>query len=296
MFIEKSSIDEKYLHLCIYMILSVVLVIVMYPLYFILIASISDANRVNLGEVILAVKGLNWDGYKLILKNNDIWTGYRNTIFYTVVGTCLNLALTLPAAYALSRKDLAGRNLFSLILAFTMFFSGGLIPLYFVVKSLGLLNTAWALILPNAVSVWNVIIARTFFQSTIPDELSEAAAIDGCSDFKFFVWIALPLSKAVVAVLTLFYAVAHWNAFFHALLFINSKSLYPLQLVLRDILVTAQFMQDMISDSSQAGKSLQVAESMKYGVIVVASLPILVLYPFLQKYFMQGVMIGAIKG
>jgi putative aldouronate transport system permease protein len=296
MFMEKSSIDEKYLHICIYMILSVVLVIVMYPLYFILIASISDANRVNLGEVILTVKGLNWDGYKLILKNNDIWTGYRNTIFYTVVGTCLNLALTLPAAYALSRKDLAGRNLFSLILAFTMFFSGGLIPLYFVVKSLGLLNTAWALILPNAVSVWNVIIARTFFQSTIPDELSEAAAIDGCSDFKFFVWIALPLSKAVVAVLTLFYAVAHWNAFFHALLFINSKSLYPLQLVLRDILVTAQFMQDMISDSSQAGKSLQVAESMKYGVIVVASLPILVLYPFLQKYFMQGVMIGAIKG
>ena len=292
----RKSKDELVLYGLTYLTLIFVMIVVLYPLYFIIIASVSDADMVNLGKVIIWVEGFNLDGYMTILKNNEIWTGYRNTIFYTVAGTMINLILTLPAAFALSRKDLAGRNSITLLITFTMFFSGGLIPLYFVVRELTILNTAWALLLPNAVSVWNLIIARTFFQSTLPDELSEAASIDGCSNFKFFISIALPLSKAIVAVLALFYAVYHWNAYFHALIFIREENLFPLQLVLRDILITAQFMQEMIEDSAQAGNALKLAESMKYGVVVVATLPILVLYPFLQRYFMQGVMIGAIKG
>jgi len=292
----RKSKDELLLYGLTYVVLILVMIVVLYPLYFILIASVSDANKVNLGKVIFWVKDFNLDGYLTILKNDAIWSGYRNTIFYTVVGTLINLLITLPAAFALSRKDLTGRNTITLLITFTMFFSGGLIPLYFVVRELSILDTVWALLLPNAVSVWNLIIARTFFQSTLPDELSEAAAIDGCSNFRFFISIALPLSKAIIAVLTLFYAVYHWNAYFHALIFIRNDDLFPLQLVLRDILITAQFMQEMIEDSARAGNALQLAESMKYGVVVVATLPILVLYPFLQRYFMQGVMIGAIKG
>lgn len=293
---EIKSLEDKMLDIVIYILLTAALVIVIYPLYFVVIASFSDPASVNLGEIRFLPRGVTMAGYKKILEHKEIWIGYRNTIFYTFTGTILNLVLTLTAAYSLSRKDLAGRNIFMGFLAFTMFFGGGLIPFYFLIKNLGMLNSIWVMILPGAVSVYNVIIARTFFQTNIPDEMLEAAQIDGCSDVRFFASIVLPLSKAIVAVLTLYYAVGHWNAFFNALIFITNRSLYPLQLVLRDILIGSQLMQDIMQDTETVNNTLQLSESMKYGAIIVGSIPVLMLYPFLQKYFMKGVMIGAIKG
>ncbi len=278
-------------------ILSIVLLIVLYPLYFILIASISDPNFVNLGRVVLWPRGITLDGYRRIFTDSQLWASYRNTILYTSTGTAINLALTTTAGYALSRKDLVGRNLVMGLLVFTMLFSGGLIPRYLLVRNLGLLNSIWAIILPHAVIVWNLIITRTFFQSTIPKELFEAALMDGCSNANFFAKVVLPLSPAILAVLVLFYGVFHWNAFFDALIFISNRDLHPLQLILRDILISASQLQGMeMGFDASADEQMMIAETIKYGVIIVASVPILVLYPFLQKYFVKGVMIGAIKG
>jgi putative aldouronate transport system permease protein len=275
--------------------LILVLVVVAYPLYFIVIASVSNPSAVSLGEVLLLPKGITFEGYSRIFAHHDLWSGYRNTLVYTVVGTFINVAMTLTAAYALSRKDLIGRNVFMGYIAFTMFFSGGLIPTYLLIKSLGLYNSFWVMVLPGAVSVWNLIIARTFFQSTIPDELWEAGVIDGCTNVRFFVSIVLPLSKAISAVLILFYAVGHWNEFFNGLIYLKDRARYPLQLIIRDILIQAQMNQDMVQDENAEALAL-ASNMMKYGVIIVASIPVLILYPFIQKYFVKGVMIGAIKG
>lgn len=294
----KDTREDIIFNILNYILLTLGLIAVVYPLYLIIISSFSDPIQVGLGRVWLYPKGITFEGYKRILEHADLWTGYKNTIFYTVVGTCVNLVLTLTGAYALSRRDMPGRNIFMAFIVFTMFFTGGLIPNYLLIKNLNLIDKFMVMILPKAVIVWNLIIARTFFQTSLPKEIHEAAVVDGCSDFRFFLKIVLPLSKAIIAVLTIYYAVMHWNTYFDALIYLKSRSKYPLQIVLREILVLNQFSDSMMEmiNSEASNEYIMIAESMKYGVIIVASVPVLTLYPFLQKHFMKGVMIGAIKG
>ena len=294
----KPTMQDRVLQIVLYVVLSIALIVVIYPLFFVIIASISDPVRVNTGAVWIVPLGLTLDGYGEIFTDDQILRGYWNSVLYTVFGTLLNLVLTISAAYALSRRDMVGRNLIMGVLVFTMFFTGGLIPLFLLVRSLGLYDTFFIMILvmPNAVSVFNIVIARTFFQSNIPQELLEAASMDGCSDFRFLASVVIPISGAIIAVLMVFYAVSHWNAFFGALVFLKSENRYPLQLILRGILLSHQLADDMWVDDSDALKHQMLAESIKYGVIVVASIPVLVLYPFVQKHYVRGVMLGSIKG
>ncbi len=280
----------------VFVIMLFVLFICLYPLYFMLIASISDPNYVLTGQVILYPKGITFLGYEKILGEEDIWMGYRNTIIYTFLGTTLNVVLTLSAGYALSRKDLPGRRGILIFIVFTMFFNGGMIPTYMVVDQLQLVDTIWAMILPTAVQVWNLMIARSFFESTIPTELLDAAMIDGCRTLRFFTQIVLPVSKAIIAVMVLFYAISHWNTFFNALIYLESEDKYPLQIILRNILIQNQPVAGMMDDMASLIERQKAAELIKYGVIVVASVPVLVLYPFVQKYFVTGIMVGSIKG
>ena len=278
-----------------YVVLTICFLIVAYPLYFVVIASISDPVDVNAGRVILYPVKTTMDGYRRILEYKSFFTGYRNTLVYTGVGTLVNMLLTVLAAYALSRKDLVGRNFFMMMIAFTMIFSAGLIPTYLHIRDLGLIDTMWALILPGAVSTWNLIVARTFFQQSIPDDLLEAAQLDGATNAQFFAQIVLPLSKSILAVLVLFYAVGHWNTYSNALYYIISDDKRPLQLVLRSILFE-NTMGDMVEDASNLAAQQRLGDLIKYGIIIASSLPLMILYPFLQRYFIQGVMIGAVKG
>jgi len=276
--------------------LGIISIIVLYPLVFVLSASISDPAAVLGGDMWLLPKGITFEGYAKVFDNSDLLNSYGNTIFYTTLGTAINLVMTVMAAYPLSKRDFRGRNLLMGVMVFTMFFSGGLVPTYLLVKQLGMTNTFWALVIPNAVSVYNIIIMRTFFQSSIPGEIQEAAAIDGCSELRILRSVVLPLSMPILAVMVLFYSVGHWNAYFNALIYLTDRADYPLQLILREILIQGQ-MEEMVNvgDSSHA-KTLLDQEAIKYAVVVVANLPILMLYPFLQKYFVKGVMIGALKG
>jgi len=234
----------------------------------------------------------------MIFQNENIWIGYRNTVIYVIVGTIINLFVTITAAYPLSRKDFYVRNFLMRLYTFTMFFSGGMIPTYLLVKQLGMLDTIWAMVIPNAASVWNVIITRTYFQNNIPEELREASAIDGCSNIRFLIKIALPLSAPIVAVMTLFYGVGHWNAFFNGLIYLSDRAKFPLQLFLREILILSQMEQNMLEyvDPNEVSERMRIAETIKYGVIVVSSLPVLLAYPFVQRHFVKGIMIGSIKG
>ncbi len=277
-------------------IMIIVMLMCVYPLYFVLIASFSDPNYVLTGQVILFPKGITLSGYEKILGEEDIWIGYKNTIIYTVLGTTINVILTTTAGYALSRKDLPGRRWILIFIVFTMFFNGGMIPTYMVVKDLHLIDTVWAMVLPTAVQVWNLMIARSFFETTIPSELLDAAMIDGCRTLRFFTQIVLPVSKAIIAVLVLFYAISHWNTFFNALIYLESEERFPLQIILRNILIQNQPNQSMMDDVATLVERQKAAELIKYGVIVVASVPVLVLYPFVQKYFVTGIMVGSIKG
>ncbi|MDR9856284.1 carbohydrate ABC transporter permease [Paenibacillus sp. VCA1] len=275
--------------------------IVFYPLVYMISASISDPKFVGSGKMWLWPKGFTLEGYKRVFENSNIWTGYANTILYTAVGTAINLVVTLPAAYALSRRDFVGRNFFMGMFMVTMFFGGGLVPTYLLVKQLGMINTMWAIVIPSAASIWNIIVSRTFFQSSIPKELQEAAQIDGCTNMRLFVKIILPLSMPIIAVMALFYGVGNWNSYFSALIYLNDSAKYPLQLVLRQILV----LQEMAAqgggaiDASTAAamnSKAEIAALVKYAVIIVATVPVIVIYPFLQRYFVQGVMIGSVKG
>ncbi|SDN43886.1 carbohydrate ABC transporter membrane protein 2, CUT1 family [Actinomyces ruminicola] len=270
----------------------------LYPIYFVLIASISDSNAVATGEVIMLPKRLSLFGYEQILGDGRIWTGYRNTIVYTAVGTALNLAVTLPAAFALSRREFRPRRPLMLFFAFTMFFSGGLIPTYLLYKDLGLLDNWLVFILPSAVNVYNLIIARSFFENSLPEELYEAATLDGADYFRFFATMALPLSKAIISVIGLYYLVQHWNDFFTGLIFVRDYAKQPLQIVLRDILLSNQAFSGGAGGGGGSGGAYaqRYADQIKYGVIVVSTLPVIVVYPFLQKYFEKGVLIGAVKG
>ena len=294
--VKQKFTDDKIFDVVIYIIAFIIIAIVSYPLIFVVSASFSDPNKIINGEVWLYPKGVTLDAYANVFKDERIWNAYKNTVVYTVVGTCINIVLTTLLAYPLSRKDLPERNFLMLIIVFTMFFSGGIIPTYLVVQNLGMLDSIWAMVIPSAIATYNVIVMRTFFQSSIPWELQEAALIDGCSNFKLFLRIILPLSKPIIAVMVLFYAVGHWNSFFNALIYLNRDELYPLQIILREILIQNQSAIDIGLTDFEMVKQIMLAESMKYAVIVIASLPVIVMYPFVQKYFVKGVMVGSIKG
>ncbi|MNW38207.1 L-arabinose transport system permease protein AraQ [compost metagenome] len=294
--LKRKSKGDLWFDIVNYVMLTIVMLLVLFPLYFVLIASLSDPNLIYSGEVWFFPKGFTLDGYGRIFSDSSIWIGYANSILYAGLGTLIGVAVTVCAAYPLARKGLAGKSAIMWFLLISMFFSGGLIPTYLLIKDLHMLNTIWALVIPGAGGVFNVIIVRTFFQSTIPDEMWEAASIDGCSNTRFFWSIVLPLSKSVIAVMVLYHVVGFWNGFFDALIYLNDENKYPLQLVLRNILVQNQANSGMMIDVESYAAKMRVTELIKYGVIMVSSLPLLILYPFLQKYFVKGVMIGSIKG
>jgi len=288
-----ETFGEKLFEAVIIAILAIVCLLAAYPVILVASSSFSDPNAVITNKVLLWPVNPTQKAYNMVFGHPEIWRCYGNTIMYTLLGTAINVFLTAAGAYPLSRSDFCGRNFFMAIFIFTMFFSGGMIPSYLLVKNLGLLNSIWALLIPGAVSTWNLIIMRTFFQNTIPAELQEAAFVDGSNDLGVFFKIVLPLSTPIIAVMVLFYGVGHWNSWFSALLYLSDRSKYPLQIILREILIQSST-QDMsggaISDQEMIG------ETIKYATMVVATLPILCLYPFLQRYFVKGVMIGAIKG
>ena len=276
--------------------LALILLVILYPLWFVVIASVSDPAKVVAGDVLLWPAGVSFEAYRMVFRDSMIMTGYRNTLYYTILGTAINLVMTVLAAYPLSRKDWVGRGFFMALVMFTMFFSGGTIPTYLLMNDLGLINTTWAIVLPGAVSVYNAIVMRTFFINSITLELQEAAQVDGCSNTRLLLRIVLPLSKPILAVMVLFYGVAHWNAFFGALIYITESDRYPLQLVLRSILIQNTASQDMLGEVDTLGNRVMLAETIKYALIIVSTLPMMVLYPFLQRFFEKGVMVGSVKG
>jgi len=279
-----------------YTILFLFLLAVAYPLIYVVSASLSDPRAVISGKMWLWPVDVTLEGYKAVFRNPKIVTGFRNSLFYTVSGTFVSVVLTLLAAYPLSRRDLKGRGIVMGLFLFTMLFNGGLIPTYLTVRALGLINTPLAMILPAALSVYQVIITRTFFQYTIPDELLEAAHLDGCSDFRFVRDIVIPLSGPIIAVNALLYAVGQWNSFFNALIYLTNQSLFPLQLILREILIQNQMDVSQFGDIAKQMQRQNLQDLLKYSLIVVASLPVLIIYPFVQKHFVRGVMIGSLKG
>jgi multiple sugar transport system permease protein/putative aldouronate transport system permease protein len=279
-----------------YLILTIFLLIVLYPLIYVVSASFSSGRAVTTGQVWLWPVDVTLDGYRAIFKHKLLMTGFYNSLFYTGVGTVVNIVMTILAAYPLARRNLFGGGFIMMLFVFTLVFSGGLIPTYLVVQDLGLINTRWALIIPGALSVWNVIITRTFFQQSIPEELREAAQLDGCSDFRFLRDCVIPLSGPIIAVNALFYAIGHWNSYFTAMIYISDQSLYPLQLVLREVLVQGNVDLMMVSDVKELLARQNLRELLKYSLIVVASVPLLIVYPFVQKHFVRGVLIGSLKG
>lgn len=293
--IIRQSKGEFLFDICINLIGLLVIIIVLVPLIFVVSASFSDPDLVLKGKVFLFPKGITLEPYKMVFQNQDIWQGYRNTIFYTIAGTAISVILTVLAAYPLSRKEMAGRRFFMLVILFTMYFNGGLIPTYLLVRNLGMYNKIWALLIPSAISTFNLIVAKTFFESNIPDEMYESAKLDGCGNIRMLMSIVLPLSKAIIAILVLYYAVDQWNSYFNALIYLNNEKLYPLQIILRNILLLGQTEQLGTNDVGM-GEKIKMAEGIKYSVIIISSVPILMVYPFVQKYFVKGVMIGSIKG
>ncbi|MDR0720225.1 MAG: carbohydrate ABC transporter permease [Treponema sp.] len=291
----KPALSDKLFDLAIYFLLGLALAAVLYPLYFMSIASISEPNALYQGRVIFLPKDITYLGYQRIFSNTVIFRSYINSITYTLAGVLVSLVLTIPTAFALSRPELPGRAVILKLMIFTMYFYGGMVPLYIVVRGFRLLNTMWALILPTAIVTYNLIVARSFYISMIPGELFEASVLDGCNYTKFFFYIVLPLSKAIIAVMVLFYATKMWNGFMDALIYLNSENKFPLQLVLRNILLQSQAL-TLLDDSTAVAEQQKATELIKYGVVVVASLPMLCLYPFIQKHFVSGVMIGAVKG
>ncbi|WP_422661138.1 carbohydrate ABC transporter permease [Paenibacillus sp. EC2-1] len=292
----KPTVGDRIFDVFVYLLLSAGFIVVAYPLLYVVSASFSDPQAVVSGKVWLFPVKPTLEGYVAVFKNSQIVTGFMNSLFYMVVGTTLNIVMTVFAAYPLSRKELQGRSAVTLYFVITMFISGGLIPSYLLVKNLELLDTRWALIIPAAMSVWNVIITRTFFQVTIPQELYEAAQLDGAGDFRFLVSIAIKLSAPIIAVMALYYGVSHWNTYFSALIYLKSPELFPLQIILRSILVVNNIDPTMVVDFEVLQRKQGLTDVLKYAVIVVASVPVLIIYPFVQKYFVKGVMIGSIKG
>ena len=294
---------DRVFNVVVYVLLALMLIVVIYPLYFVLLASVSDPQYVNSGTPLLYPRGFTLMGYSRVFADNRIWIGYANTLLYAGAGTLLAVAVQVMAGYALSRSDLPGRNIFMALFVFTMYFGGGLIPFYLVVKSLNLVNSRLLMVMLGCSSVYNIIIIRSFFVSTLPKELQDTMSLEAQAEqrkkARYFFSIVLPLSKAIIAVIALYALVAQWNSYFNAMIFLTDRSKYPLQLYLREILLTAKTYADtsMVGgDPEAAAKMEQMVEVIKYGVIVVSTLPVIAIYPFLQKYFVQGVMIGAVKG
>ena len=292
----KFSTSDNIFYAVTGIILFLLFILFMYPLIYVVSASFSSGAAVAAGRVILWPVDLSIEGYLHVFRHNLILRSYWNTIRYTTLGTFFSITMVMVAAYPLSRKDFVGKDKIMLIFVFTMLFNGGLIPNFLLMRDLGILNTIWVMTVPTALSIFYVIVARTFIQSSIPDELLESAQIDGCSDVRYFFSILLPLSKAVIAVICLFAAVAHWNAFFSAIVFLRDRDMVPLQIVLREILILNQMDMSMVDDPELIFQMMHIAAVIRYALIVVATLPILCVYPFAQKYFVQGVMIGSVKG
>lgn len=271
-------------------------VAIIYPLYYVLIASVSNPVYISRGEIFLYPKGLNVYGYMKLIDDKSVWIGYRNTIFYTLLGTFINLAVTLPCAFALSRKSMPFRSFFGVFFIFTMYFSGGMIPAYMLNRSLGIVDTVWVLVLPGAMSAYNMIIARNFYISGIPDSIFESAIIDGASKFKLFFQFALPLSSSMTAVIALYYALGHWNSYLHPFIYINTQNKLPLQVIVRRISAALDASLSDTLDPSEVNRMMLEKQLIKYAVVVVSSLPVFLMYPWVQKYFVKGVMIGAVKG
>lgn len=291
-----SRKSDRIFDIIIYAILSIILLIVIYPLYFVIIASISDPLAVIAGNVIWAPVRPSLESYKLVFRYSLVMSGYRNTLMYTTVGTALNIVMTIAAAYPISRTHLKGKNAVVGLMMFTMFFSGGMIPTYILINKMKLLDTFWVMILPNAVAVWNIMIMRTFFATSIPRELEEVALVDGADQITTLLKVILPLSKPIIAVMVVFYAVGHWNSYFNGLLYLSSSDKFPLQLVLRAILIQNQVSEEVFVDVGDTYSRKMMGETLKYALIIVASAPVLCLYPFAQRFFVQGVMIGSVKG
>ena len=290
----KDAASDKVFFVINAIFLGLMALIVLYPIYFIIIASVSDPDAVLGGQVVLWPVQINLEGYEKVIQRADIWTGYGNTILYTLGTVILSLLVTIPGGWALSRKTTPGKKFWMIFFIIPMFFGGGLIPFYNVMNSLNLINSVWAIILPSILSVWNLFMCKTFFESSIPEGMLEAARIDGSGTFRTFFEIVLPLSKAVIAVMALYYAVGQWNSYFNAMIFLQDESKYPLQLVLKEILIASE------STTGGSGETIlqqyRLANQLKYVSVIVSSIPVLCLYPFVQKYFAQGVMIGSLKG
>ena len=291
-----DSREDRIFNAVIHIIIAALLIIVAYPLIFVVSSSFSSKEAVTNGQVFLWPVQFSLEGYIAVFKKADVLIGYRNTILYTTIGTVINLILTMIAAYPLSRRDLPWGKAITLLFTFTMIFNGGMIPTYMLVKGLGLMNKPLVMVSLHAISAYNLIIARTFIQNNIPGELLEAAKIDGCSDFRYFGQIVLPLSKSVIAVLTLYYAITHWNAYFNAFIYLSDRNYWPLQLFLREILVENQIDASQIVDPELMEAKQGLADLLKYSLIVVSTIPVMLLYPFIQKHFVTGVMVGSVKG
>ena len=294
--IKNQTAGDKIFYIVNFIFLTLFFIIVLYPVIFVVSASFSSGTAIQSGNVVFLPVNPDLTGYKTVFNTPSVWLGFRNSLFYTIAGTVINIAMTMTAAYCLSRSDVPGRNFIMLLFTFTMFFNGGLIPTYLLIRNLKMLNTPWALIIPGAIGVYNMIIAKTFIQNSIPSELLEAAKIDGCGDFYYYIRIVLPLSSAIIAVLVLFYGVGHWNSYFNALIYLHNRGLYPLQIILREILMATQIDPSTVTDPELQMRLANMAAVIKYALIVVTAVPVIVIYPFVQKYFVTGVMIGSIKG
>lgn len=291
----RESFADRFFMVFVYATTLLIFLVVLYPLIYVVSASVSSPEAVAAGRVLLLPKELSGEAYKLVFEDSNILLGFRNSLIYTILGVTINMLFTTLLAFPLSRKELPGRNIITFFITFTMFFSGGLIPTYLVVEKLGMIDTVWAMVIPNAISTFNMIIMRTYFQTNIPEELQESAYLDGCNNFRLLWSIVLPLSTPILAVLILYYGVAHWNSYFNALIYLRSNKLINIQLVLRNILMANQISTGG-TDAVAFEERAMIGVTVKYAVIIVSSIPVLILYPFIQKYFVKGILVGALKG
>ena len=293
---RQMSTGDRVFTIVNYSLLMLVLIIELYPLVYVVAASFSDPQAVVSGKVFLFPVNPTLKGYAAVFKNKKILTGFSNSIFYLIVGTVLNLVMTMLCAYPLSRKEFRARGFLSMFFVFTMYFSGGMVPAYILVNKLGMINTRWSMIIPMAMSTYNMIICRTYIVNSIPDELYEASQMDGCTPFRYMLSVVVPLSKPILAVLTLYYGVVRWNDYFNAMLYLYKDNLQPLTIVMKEILIMSQVDMTQVTDASAVSKLQGMSELLKYSTIVVASLPVILFYPLIQKHLVKGVMIGAVKG
>lgn len=289
----RASLSERIFYGIVVVIVALFGICVLYPVIYIISSSFSSPKAVMSGNVLLLPVDFTLTGYKAVLRYDNVWVGFRNSLFYMVFGTAINLVMTTLAAYPLSRKDVPFKGIIMFLFTFTMIFNAGMIPNYLLIRDLGILNTIWTMLLPGAVSVYNMIVMRTFFMTSIPEDLLEASKLDGCTDFQYLRKVVLPLSKPILAVIVMYYAVGHWNAYFNAFLYLSDDRLYPLQIFLRDILISNQVGAEMMDTYSE---NVGIEYVLKYALIVIATIPMMVIYPFVQKHFQKGVMIGAVKG